>query len=142
MATHADTISVYHTLDGPSRWARWSMHFKYACGGVTFRFVVHDAGAHSREAWAALVAGKGRVGRVMEHGGDALAFIVTSRSDAWGDDGDAESVVTIPLAVVAGPLRAAIQAADAAECAFVIAEPLQSQIQQALNEGLLAPPAE
>lgn len=38
----------------------------------------------------------------MEHGGDALAFIVTSRSDAWGDDGDAE-------------------------CAFVIAEPMQSQ---------------
>ncbi len=50
MATSDDmTIDVHHRLNGPFS-GTWSMYFKYVCGGVTFRFVVHDAGAHSRES--------------------------------------------------------------------------------------------
>jgi hypothetical protein len=101
MTANVDKASVRLVVDSPKT---WSLHFEFGCCGSTSRFAMYDAAAYSREEWAALAAGKGHIGRIRADGG-ALEFGITRD--------DAEIAITIPLAVVAEPLRAAIQAAVA-----------------------------
>jgi hypothetical protein len=116
-----DCIRVHYDVDrDPGRMGTyqdsWMLHFTGRYGASQFLFVVTCPEDHSVEDWMALADGKRDLECYQGNGGGGCRLKgnnIEFNANPSGGGGDVELTVSLPLALVARPLREAIQGAVA-----------------------------
>jgi hypothetical protein len=112
----SDSIRVRYEVERQDGDISWVLYFEGVYGISRFQFEVPFPHEHSVEDWEALAAGKRGLSCCDTCAFGAVQIVGSDLAFGAAPAGRGNGVhleVLIPLAVVAGPLRAAIQAAVA-----------------------------
>jgi hypothetical protein len=123
-APRSDSVRVYYEVDvGSGRISdtetepdSWILYIQGVYGVCKFTYVVYYPNKHSVEDWEALADGKRNLECYQGNGGGGFRVVgatIEFNANPSGGGGDVDLTVSLPLAVIAGPLRAAIRAAAA-----------------------------